>query len=157
MNLVIFTLDNVCYAVETKHVNEVVPIPYITKLGNLPSCVCGIVDFRGTAVPIIDLKERINLSKASFDLDNDVIIVTHNRKKIGFIVDDVISVEDIDETTFIPPPQMMSGIDIAFMSAAFQSKKGLVIKLDLGNILKLEDISVAEMGVDLERLNSLES
>ncbi|MFQ5561244.1 MAG: chemotaxis protein CheW [Nitrospinota bacterium] len=144
MELLTFKLDNVLYGIDLNSAIEIVPLPYITKFGNLPSYICGIIDLRGRTVPIIDLKARIGTGKSRFELDNNVIIVSFQNKKIGLIVDTVVSLEKINEFDFIPPPTMLEGVDISFMKAAVNTPEGLLISLSLEHILRVEDVAAAD-------------
>lgn len=135
MTLVIFSLENICYSLDVMNVEEVVPLPSITPLASLPPFICGMVNLRGSAVPIINLRKRFGLKNRPDELDDQVIFVKFHDSITGLIVDKVLSVEDVSEEQFMPPPDMIHGIDIQYMSAAIQIGNDLTVILNLDNIL----------------------
>lgn len=139
MNLIIFLLENARYSLDVKNVEEIVPLPYITPLANLPSFIRGIINLRGTAVPVLDLRKRIGLKSKSDELNDTVIIVNFHDTITGLIVDRVLYVIDVYEDQFIPPPEMLNGIDVKYMYAAVQVDKQLTVVLNLDNILTLKE------------------
>lgn len=139
MNLIVFLLENARYSLDVKNVEEIVPLPYITPLANLPSFIRGIINLRGTAVPVLDLRKRIGLKSKSDELNDTVIIVNFHDTITGLIVDRVLYVIDVYEDQFIPPPEMLNGIDVKYMYAAVQVDKQLTVVLNLDNILTLKE------------------
>lgn len=139
MNLIIFLLENARYSLDVKNVEEIVPLPYITPLANLPSFIRGIINLRGTAVPVLDLRKRIGLKSKPDELNDTVIIVNFHDTITGLIVDRVLYVIDVYEDQFIPPPEMLNGIDVKYMYAAVQVDKQLTVVLNLDNILTLKE------------------
>lgn len=139
MNLIVFLLENAHYSLDVKNVEEIIPLPYITPLANLPSFIRGIINLRGTAVPVVDLRKRIGLKSKSDELNDTVIIVNFHDTITGLIVDRVLYVIDVYEDQFIPPPEMLNGIDVKYMYAAVQVDKQLTVVLNLDNILTLKE------------------
>jgi purine-binding chemotaxis protein CheW len=139
MNFVIFILNNVRYAVDISAVEEVIPLPAITAIARLPSFIRGIINLRGSAIPVIDLKERLGIGKSPYELANDIIIVKTHNKKAGFIVDDTLSITDIPDNILTPPPDIINGVDIRYISATARIGSDLMICLNLDNILSLEE------------------
>ena len=139
MTLVIFSIKNVRYSVDVRNIEEVIPLPKITPLSNLPSFVCGIIYLRGRTVPIIDLRKRLGYEDHSFELDNDIIVTKVHGKIAGLIVDKVLSVVDVQDDLLIEPPDMIEGIDNRYMSAVTQLDQELIILLNLEKILTLTE------------------
>ncbi len=139
MTLIVFSLGNVHYSLDVRNVEEVVPLPFITPLTNLPFFIRGIINLRGKAVSVIDLKKRFGFGDNPDELNNKIIIVKFYDKITGFIVDEVLFVSDVCEDKFIPPPDMVEGIDMQYMSAAVQIKSDLTIILNLDNILSYKE------------------
>ena len=139
MNFVIFLLNDVRYAINISVVEEVIPLPAITSIARLPSFIRGIINLRGNTIPVIDLKERLGIGASPYELNNDIIIVKAHNKVAGFIVDDTLSITDIPDNLFTPPPDIINGIDIRYISATAQIGKDLIISLNLDNILSLKE------------------
>jgi len=139
MNSVIFCLNNVRYAIDISVVEEVIPLPAITSIARLPSFIRGIINLRGITIPVIDLKERLGIGASPYELNNDIIIVRTNDKRAGFIVDDTLSIMDIPDSLFTPPPDIISGIDIRYISATARVDSDLIIFINLDKILTIKE------------------
>lgn len=139
MNIIIFLLDRVRYAINVDAVDEVIPLPAITPLAKLPPFIRGIINLRGHAIPIMDLKDRLGTGTSYYELDNDVIIAKIHNKRIGLIVDDTLSIINVPDAIFIPPPDMINEIDIRYISAVAKINSDLIILLNLDNILNLNE------------------
>ncbi|MFQ5597643.1 MAG: chemotaxis protein CheW [Nitrospiria bacterium] len=135
MTLVIFSLKNERYAVDVKDVEEVIPLPAITPLANQPTFVCGMIYLRGRAVPVIDLRKRLEFGNPTLELDNDIIVTRVDTLVTGLIVDKVLSVVDIEEPQLIDPPNMIKGTQLKYISAVAQIDETHVILLDLQKML----------------------
>ena len=139
MILLIFSLQDVRYSLDVKNVEEVVPLPAITPFATLPSFIRGIINLRGNAVPVIDLRKRLGMKESKDELYNKVVIVKFRNKITGLVVDKVFSVSEVSESQFVSPPEMMEGVDVRFMSAAIQMGSELLVILNLENILSLKE------------------
>ncbi|GKT11270.1 MAG: purine-binding chemotaxis protein CheW [Thiomicrorhabdus sp.] len=106
------------YAVEILRVQEIRGWQEPSPLPNVPSYVKGVVDLRGTVVPIIDLREKFHL-KASYNATTVVVVVhviTHQGERIvGLVVDGVSDVHSFDMDKLQPAPDVSSSLDAQFI------------------------------------------
>ncbi len=101
-----FILGAETYGIDILRVQEIRGWEKPTKLPNMPHYVKGVINMRGAVVPIIDLRERFNISKPTYDESTVVIIVHVNyraegaehdiQKTIGLVVDGVSDVHDVN-------------------------------------------------------------
>jgi purine-binding chemotaxis protein CheW len=89
--LVTFVLDQVWYGINVCEVQEVVPLPELTPLTDVPPFVCGIFNLRGHLVTAIDLRQRIGLGHRPWDVKNAVLVVCFREGLYGLIVDEMVS------------------------------------------------------------------
>jgi len=106
------------YAVEILRVQEIRGWQEPSPLPSVPSFVKGVVNLRGTVVPIIDLREKFNL-KVSYD-DTTVVIVVHvitstGERIVGLVVDAVSDVHAFDMSKLQPPPDISSSLKNQFV------------------------------------------
>ncbi|MCF6345461.1 MAG: chemotaxis protein CheW [Thiomicrorhabdus sp.] len=106
------------YAVEILRVQEIRGWEKPSPLPSVPSFVKGVVNLRGTVVPIIDLREKFNL-KVSYD-DTTVVIVVHvvistGERIVGLVVDAVSDVHTFDLSKLQPPPDISSSLHSQFV------------------------------------------
>ena len=91
VTLLTFVLDPVWYGIHVHEVQEVVPLPELTPLADVPPFVCGIFNLRGSLVTAIDLRRRIGLEHRAWDLKNAVLVVRLREALYGLIVDEALS------------------------------------------------------------------
>ena len=113
-----FVIGSEEYAVEILRVQEIRGWQEPSPLPNVPSYVKGVVDLRGTVVPIMDLREKFHL-QASYDGTTVVIVVhviTHQGERIvGLVVDGVSDVHQFDLDKLQPAPDVSSSLDNQFV------------------------------------------
>ena len=162
-----FELGKEEYAVEILRVQEIRGWENPDPLPNVPSYVKGVVDLRGTIVPIIDLREKFKL-KVSYDVTTVVVVVhvlTNQGERImGLVVDSVSDVQQFDVANLQAAPDISASIDSQFilgLTTVFNSsapqkdqqeagvpKKGrMVIVIDIDKLASeglIEDIEAAD-------------
>ncbi len=136
MTLITFSLDKMNYALDVVHVNEIIPLPEITPMAKLPSFFCGVINLRGSALPIIDLRKRLELEREEYRLSDDIIVIHINDQTMGLIVDKVLTVVDIESSQILPPPKMNEEIDIRHLAGVVQVESSLLMLINLNAILQ---------------------
>lgn len=135
MTLVTFSIREARYALDVRYVEEVIPLPTITPLSKLPAFIRGMINLRGLAIPIIDLRKRLGFLDATDELDNDIVVIKVHEKTTGLIVDKVQVVINLEANQLMPPPDMMTGIDIRYIAHVAQLESELLVFLDIDEIL----------------------
>lgn len=95
MQVVIFTLGNEKFALETHLVHGIEKMMNITKVPNAPPYIKGLANLRGTIISIIDLKKYLNIEKVSEE--ENIIIIEIDEERIGLMVDSVNEVVEITQ------------------------------------------------------------
>ncbi len=118
------------YAVEILRVQEIRGWEKPSPLPSVPSFVKGVVNLRGTVVPIIDLREKFHLN-VSYD-DTTVVIVVHvitrsGERIVGLVVDAVSDVHSFDMSKLQPAPDISSSLQNQFVMglATIEEEMGL--------------------------------
>ncbi|MBR1369520.1 chemotaxis protein CheW [Methanocalculus chunghsingensis] len=99
IQVVEFVLGDETFAIDLFEVREVVEYTRISALPNSPSYIKGIIDLRGEITTIIDLKARLNIIGSSrAEEESRIIVLDENitKKKVGIMVDDVLSVSTFE-------------------------------------------------------------
>jgi len=130
--LLTFFLNGVQYALDVEYVEEVIPLPAITSVAKLPPFFRGMINLRGTAVPVMDLRLRLGLPAAADALETDIVVMKVAEKKTGLIVDKVLNVIEIQDAQCLPPPEFHDEIDLAYIAGVVQIGADFVslIRLD---------------------------
>ncbi len=145
---VIFKLDQSEFGIDIMNVREIVPFEDSLPVPNTPKFVEGIINHRGTVIPIINLKKRFSLSNLEVDKDTRIIIVTVEGKDVGFIVDEASQTIRLSSDEIDLAPSYIVGVDEKYLEGVGKiDEKRLLIIIDLKAILSYEEIKeIQEIG-----------
>ena len=141
MQLVTFTLGQEEYGVDINKVREIIRLVEITKVPKAPAFVEGLINLRGSVVPIVDLRKRFDIPSAEDRNKMRIMVVDVNQKTIGIVVDSVSEVlllagENIQDV----PSTVSSGVDGRFLQAVGNVNDKLMQLLDLDRIFSSEEL-----------------
>ncbi len=143
-----FVLATEEYAVDILRVQEIKGWSRVTPIPNTPEYICGVINLRGTIVPIIDLRLRFGLPKLEYGAMTVVVVVkviSGNKERImGIVVDAVSDVYDITESDIKPAPDFGSVISIEFVRGLATVSDKMVIVLDIDRLLNSAELAVVE-------------
>lgn len=133
IQLVSFMLADEEYGVEVLKVREIIRMPTITKMPNVPQHVEGIINLRGKVIPIISMRRRFGLMENENSSQTRIIIMDVCGTLTGFIVDAVSEVIRIHSSEIQPPPSMIlsGGIAQEFITGVFNHAERLLIIMDI--------------------------
>lgn len=136
--LVIFRLAREEYGLSINQVKEINRLTTITKLPQAPSFVEGIINLRGTVIPVIDLRKRFSLPQEAYGEDSRIIIVETKGQTVGIIVDAVTEVLRLSEEDITPPPPAFI-LDARYIRGVGKVGERLIILLDIDEILTAQE------------------
>ena len=132
------------YAVSAVSVMEIVLLQPITPLPTMPSCLLGLMNLRGTVIPIIDLGEKLGFGPTTFTPRTCAIVVMTRVDNIptliGVIADEVLDVVSLSPADIGPPPAFGSPVSVAYLSGITRIDDRYVLILDFTKILSLEEL-----------------
>ena len=133
IQLVSFMLADEEYGVEVLKVREIIRMPTITKMPNVPQHVEGIINLRGKVIPIISMRRRFNLMESEHSSQTRIIIMDVVGSMTGFIVDSVSEVIRIHGSEIQPPPSMVlsGGVGQEFITGVYNHAERLLIIMDI--------------------------
>lgn len=137
---VTFSIKDELYGIDVRRAQEVMNIPQITKVPNTMPFMKGVLDLRGTIIPIIDLRIKFKIEEKAYDQKNVIIIIEVKNVICGIIVDSVsdvisMSISDVQHT-----PHFASEIDKDAVFGIGKKGEKLVIVLDVDKILTDEEL-----------------
>ena len=134
-----FILDEQEYGVDILRVQEIRGWINVRKMPNLPDYIKGVIDLRGTVVPIIDLRERFGMEGMSYTTLTVVVILrvegSNGEKIMGLVVDSVSDVYDIPPSELKPAPNLGGGIDISYIKSLATIGDKMVLLVDIDHLL----------------------
>jgi purine-binding chemotaxis protein CheW len=137
--LVIFELENEFYGINIAVVESIIKMQAITQLPRTPAYVKGVTNLRGSVLPVMDLRIRFGLEAQADTRQTRIIIVTMGSIKVGVVVDGVTEVLRINDETIEPLPPMVNTTNSAFLRGIVRLENRLIILLELGKVLDLEE------------------
>lgn len=106
--MVTFLLGSEEYGVDVMDVREIVDITDVTKVANAPSHVEGVIDLRGSIVPIVSLKKRFGLPETAMGDYNCIAVMDYAGALTGFVIDEVTDVIRVARRDILPPLELGS-------------------------------------------------
>jgi purine-binding chemotaxis protein CheW len=136
--LVTFKVGDEEFGVDILLVETIIRMMEITKVPRAPEFVEGVINLRGSIIPIIDFRKRFNMQKKDEDKDTRIIVTNVDNKQMGFIVDSVSEVLRLPVSSIEAPPAIVAGIDSEYIEGVGKLDDRLLILI---NIEKLFSIS----------------
>jgi len=130
-----FNLGDELYGVDILRVQEIKGYTTVTKIPNTPPHIKGVLNLRGTIVPIIELRTKFGMPTIEYTAFTVIIVVVVRDKVMGLVVDSVSDVLDIDKKDIQPPPQFGAKVDVSFLNGIGKSGDKLVALLDMDRLL----------------------
>ena len=147
-----FTLDEELFALDITSVREILDDTNITRIPRTPPFMRGVINLRGHAVPVVDLRLKFGFPKTEFTVNTCVIIVEmlvdDEQVVIGALADDVQEVVEMNPDQIDPPPRMGAAIDTAFIKGMGKRDEQFVIILDVNCIFSEAEIKVVAAAGD---------
>ena len=142
-----FMLGQEAFAIGILHIKEILEYGQPTPVPLLPAFVRGVINLRGSVVPVVDLATRFGRPATSITRRTCIVIVEINRyagnQYVGVVVDAVNEVLDISPTQIEPPPAFGTSVRLEFMQG--MGKVGddgrFVIVLDVEHVLNPDELT----------------
>lgn len=137
-----FILANEEYGIEILRVQEIRGWSKVTQLPNSPHYLKGVINLRGTIVPIIDLRDRFGMDALDYGSTTVVIVVKvvseEHERVMGLVVDAVSEVYTVNNEQCQLPPEFGGGLDERFVKALASIDENMIIILDVDAFLTTE-------------------
>jgi purine-binding chemotaxis protein CheW len=136
-----FRLGDEEYGVEILKVQEIKGYSAITPIPNTPSYIKGVMNLRGTIVPVLDLRARFGMSQTEYTPFTVIIVVTVGPKVMGLVVDAVSDVLDIPRENVQATPDFGSQVDARYLDGMAKAGDKLVVLLDIDRVLGVGELA----------------
>lgn len=143
-----FKLGDEQYGVEILRVQEIKGYTGVTRIPNIPEHYKGVLNLRGTIVPIVDLRMKFGMESVDYTKMTVIIVVEVNERVMGMIVDTVSDVMNIAAKDVQPVPEFGSDVDVGFISGIGNYEDTLVTFLDIDKVLSVKEIDQANEAAD---------
>ncbi len=137
-----FTLDEQVYGVDLFRIQEIRGYTPATPIPNVKPHIKGVMNLRGTVLPVIDLRLKFGLPSVEYDKFTVIVIAMVGDKMAGLLVDAVSDVLQITEDQMREAPDFGAAVDTRFIRGVFETKEHLAIALNLEKLLQDDEISM---------------
>lgn len=138
---IVFELAGSAYGVRTDQVRHVEILEHVTPVPNTAPAVEGVVFSRGEVVPAINLRVRFGLPRQAPTPATRLIFLHVQQRLVALIVDAAREFHRIPADTIRPITATLHGIDGNYVQGVATVKNRLVLLLDVGAVLRLEEIN----------------
>ncbi len=143
-----FTLGEETFAVEIVKVREVIDYVHVTSVPRMPAYLRGVINLRGSVVPVVDLRLILGMSSIETTVDTCVIIAEVQFEgeilHLGMLADSVQEVIDVNPSQIDPPPKMGTRLDTAYIQGMGKREEGFFIILNIDRVLSVDQVASAE-------------
>ncbi len=142
---VTFKIENEVYAIDVFKIREILEVPDITKVPGMPPMIRGVINIRGSVVPVLDLKMQFGQERTEQTQDTAVIVTEivndEDVIQIGIMVDAANEVITLEPDEIEEPPRLGIFIDNKYLSGMGKINDDFVIILNIDKILSEEEIT----------------
>jgi purine-binding chemotaxis protein CheW len=137
--LVVFELASESYGVDIGAVNTIIRMQSITEIPRSPDFVEGVINLRGSIIPVIDLRKRFGLAVGEATKASRIVVVEASGQMIGMIVDAVAETLRLSQDSIEPPSPIVTSLDSDYVRGVGKLESRLVILLDLDKVLSTKE------------------
>ena len=139
-----FSLGREMFALDITCVREILDMADITRIPQTPASVRGVVNVRGEAVPVIDLRLRFGMDEGEHTVHTRIIIVEipagDSVMVLGAVADTVKEVLELEPEAIAPPPSMGTAVNTDFLLGIGRHEGKFVLILDFAKVLGSQEV-----------------
>ena len=135
LQVVTFHLGSEDFAVEITKVKEIILFEEITKVPQCASYIEGVINLRGSIVPVIDLRKRLGMAHKELGPETRIMISRIENRSVGMIVDSVSKVMKIPKSDILPPPESLTSLAKDYLVGLAKVDKSMFLVIDFEKVL----------------------
>ncbi|MBA7531899.1 Chemotaxis protein CheW [subsurface metagenome] len=145
-----FNLDKELYTVDVSRAQEVLEFKSITRVPQTPEFMRGVINLRGSVVPVVDLRLKFGMSSTESTVDTCIIVVELDLEGentiLGVLADSVQEVIELDPDEIEPPPKIGSSIKTDFIIGMGKRDSQFIIILNFDRVFSIEELESVKAG-----------
>jgi purine-binding chemotaxis protein CheW len=142
-----FTLGDEEYAIDILKVQEIRGYEQPTTIANAPAFIKGVINLRGTIVPIVDLRIKFQVGKAEYTPITVVIILNIGQRIVGVVVDGVSDVITMAANQIRPAPEFSAAVDTRYIVGLSTLDERMLIVIDISRLMLSADMALIDEAV----------
>ena len=141
-----FLLGGEMFAIAILNIKEIIEYGSLTEVPMMPGFIRGVINLRGSVVPVVDLSSRFGRSRTEVSRRTCIVIIEvengDEKHDIGVMVDSVSEVLEIPRSEIEPPPAFGAKIRVDFMQGMGKVAGKFVIILNANKVLSVDELSM---------------
>lgn len=136
-----FLLDDEEYGVEILRVQEIKGWDRVTHIPNSPHYLCGVLNLRGTIVPVVDLRLRFDMPARAYTPTTVVVVLKVDgitQRTVGIVVDGVSDAHNVLPEEIKPAPDFGTSISTDFITGLVTIDENMMMILNIDSLLSVE-------------------
>ena len=139
-----FKLGNEEYGIKILKVQEIRGYETVTRIASAPEHVKGVVNLRGTIVPIVDMRIKFKLGEPTYNQFTVVIILNIQDRVVGMVVDSVSDVISLTADQIKPAPDMGGALNTDYLVGLGTVDERMIILVDIDRMMTSEEMGVID-------------
>ena len=143
-----FHLGEEVFAVEVSHVREILEYTAPTKIPQTPEFMKGVINLRGSVVPVIDMRLKLGLADKEITVDTCIIVVEAlfdgEKTVMGALVDSVREVFELEPDQIEPSPKIGTQLKTEFIKGMGKKDDSFFIILDIDRVFSAEELAAVQ-------------
>ena len=143
-----FKLDDEVFALDITKVREVLDFTTVTKVPRTPDFMRGVINLRGSVVPVVDLRLKFGMAKTEKTVNTCIIIVEVNVDNettiLGALADSVQEVMDLEPGHIEPAPKIGTKLRTDFIKGMGKRDERFVILLDIDKVFSTDELALVQ-------------
>ena len=139
-----FTLGREEYGIDILKVQEIRGYESVTRIANVPDFIKGVINLRGTIVPIVDMRIKFRLGAPTYDEMTVVIILNISGRVVGMVVDTVSDVITLSAEQIKPPPEIDTALSVDFLVGLGTYGERMLILVDIDMMMSSQDMGLLD-------------
>jgi purine-binding chemotaxis protein CheW len=139
-----FRLADVAYAIDVSNVREILEIIPITKIPRTPDFMRGVINNRGSVVPVVDMRLKFGMAAAAQSVETCIIVIEIGQGGdsivIGALVDSVEEVIQLEPDQIEPPPKLRSNLNSEFLKGIGKKENRFILILEIGRMFTGDEL-----------------
>jgi len=140
---ILFTVAGTTYAIASQNVLHIEMVEHVTPVPNAPPSVEGVVFSRGQVVPVINLRARFGFDRKGLDLRTRLLVVEHEGRRVGLLVDDAREFVTMRANVIHPPNEAVGSTSGNYLDGVAMLGDRIVLVLNIREVVETTPTAVA--------------
>lgn len=143
-----FKLSEEVFGVDVAQVREILDYVKITKVPQTPDFMCGVINLRGSVVPVVDMNMKFGMVKTERTVNTCIVVVevilNEEKTILGALVDSVQEVFEIEPENIEPAPKIGTKLKTEFIKGMGKREDRFIIILDIDKVFTSEELEMVQ-------------